>query len=303
MADDARTFDDLEQLLRDAANGDAEPTIRLATTSAAIGGAAARAGTTMDELIGAFDVRFGAVLNEITARSASAASIPDALSTVQSLHGAGAMARRAMIAGYGQAASVEARHRARIARHDVANAVGAVHNALVLLEDETVQLSREQITAMAKRNSRSSEILMRGHLSDQAALSPALGWRELRLPTNGAGGETTHALVVTNIAALHVLLDVLRDAIGDERTRLALSLGEIGRTSAVVQVHADGRAARPWTGTALDSLQGLASMLGLELHPEPNADGVRVVVPLSPRDERNDLRRERERHDADTLSL
>jgi hypothetical protein len=73
-------------------------------------------------------------------------------------------------AAFTRAAALDERKRIREARHDLMNAVGAVRNAILLMDDEASPDAREHFLAIARRNSLTAQELVRQHLSDSAAV-------------------------------------------------------------------------------------------------------------------------------------
>ncbi len=71
--------------------------------------------------------------------------------------------------------------------------------------------SRDHFRAIAKRNSASSESLVRLHLSDRAALGPALGWEEIQLVNSSDRHESSAVAggVFTNTSALDTIMDAI----------------------------------------------------------------------------------------------
>jgi hypothetical protein len=108
-----------------------------------------------------------------SAEMEDAGALHDALAAAQEIHHCCAQMRGAAAAGFAHAATVAARKRARTARHDIVNNIGTVRNALLLMDDEPDAAAREHFRAIAKRNSVSSEHLVRKHLADDAACNGA----------------------------------------------------------------------------------------------------------------------------------
>ncbi|MDB4877335.1 MAG: hypothetical protein JWM41_3781 [Gemmatimonadetes bacterium] len=293
-----------------ALDGASEESIRLATAAAAHGSAYAATSGTLSALVDEFDDLETVLLDRITERVASndVHSPADLLATARKLHVNAALARRAATAAFGHTVSTAARKRARIARHDIANAIGTVRNAILLMEDEAGESARDHFRAIAKRNSRSSEILVRSHLADHTALTAALGWDALPLSETGGaqhGGASASSLI-TNLGALETMLDAIRIAHRQppgQDDRLAVSFAASGATSGVLTVNVAAKDDMAVDPRALAALRELATALGLRLDDSAHAGAIRLVIPVSARDERHDVGGARQGNHADTVCL
>jgi signal transduction histidine kinase len=88
--------------------------------------------------------------------------------------------------GYTQAVSDAIRDRFRHLRHDLRNPLGTIKTVLALMDDESVPAdtrTHPRFRAMANRNARSLEDLIRARLSDAAALLPSLSFQRVSLRT------------------------------------------------------------------------------------------------------------------------
>jgi signal transduction histidine kinase len=88
--------------------------------------------------------------------------------------------------GYSQAASDGIRDRFRHLRHDLRNPLGTIKTVLALMDDDTVPedtRTHPRFRAMASRNARSLEDLIRARLSDAEALLPVLSFQTVSLRT------------------------------------------------------------------------------------------------------------------------
>jgi hypothetical protein len=288
----------VEELLA-AVGGGAAESIRLATAAAALGASYATAGGSVSSLVEEVDDLDSLLLERIASRTPAVTEPASPIATIRALQRASALGRRSATAAYGHALSTAARKRSRIARHDIANAIGTVRNAILLMEDEASEGSRDHFRAIAKRNSQSSETLVRSHLSDQMALSPALGWEELTVSTSGAVADVLPSdQPSTNMAAVETMLQAIRAVVSPDRGQAADSLttsfASVNSTSGVLTVawamcadQAAGSSAL--NSSALDALRTLAVALGLRLDGPDEGSSLRLLIPVSARDERNNL--------------
>jgi hypothetical protein len=275
-----------------ALDGTALGAVALARQSALFGAHLARIGASIAGLIDELDRLESAALDHIAADT-PAKPVDEVVHSIRQLHSQAAFARRAAIAAFGQTVSSEDRQRVRIARHDIANAIGTVRNAILLMEDEINQGAREHFRAIARRNSLSSEALVRSHLSDQNALTPALGWEALSSSAVLAAGDQDGrgANVVANVAAAEVVVELIC-AIGEECGRGGTSTvafaghDESAATLTITLAVADDR----FVGDdVVSGLRELAATFGLRLDGDVQADDLRLIVPLSPRNQGHDF--------------
>ena len=159
-----------------ATRGSQAERVRLTVTCAAAGARQANAGKSLAALLAEIDDLESTILGKIaeSVGGTTADSPTTALDGVRRTHDCCSRMRAAAIAGFGHAAASEARRRARAARHDIVNNIGTVRNAILLMDDEPDAAAREHFRAIAKRNSVTSEHLVRSHLSDEAACQGAL---------------------------------------------------------------------------------------------------------------------------------
>lgn len=149
--------------------------VRLAAACASAGARYAGACLSLAALVAEIDAIEGVVLEKLkqTVDPAKGAALHDALDAARVIHDCCSRMRTAAAAGFGHAVANAARKRARAARHDIVNNIGTVRNALLLMDDEPDAAAREHFRAIAKRNSVSSENLVRTYLSDDGARSAA----------------------------------------------------------------------------------------------------------------------------------
>jgi hypothetical protein len=161
------------------------------------------------------------------------------------------------------------------------------------MEDEISQAAREHFRAIARRNSLSSEALVRNHLSDQNALTPALGWESLSssgLFTAGDQGSRAPQ-AVANVAAAEVVVELIC-AIGEERGSggtPSVAFAGHGANTAVVSITLSVTDDRSVGDDVVSGLRGLASTFGLRLEGDPQSGDLRLIVPLSLRNQGQDL--------------
>lgn len=109
-------------------------------------------------------------------------------------------------AAFARVAGQRERKRIREARHDLMNAVGAVKNAIVLMDDGASNDARNQFLSIARRNSNAAQQLVREHLSEETALP---GWLECssqagdRAQSAPAGPEGSAPQQRRNLAGAH----------------------------------------------------------------------------------------------------
>jgi hypothetical protein len=237
MAEDGVRFDPAALLaaLWAARRGTRVDSVRLASACAEAGARYANASQSLVALLTEIDGIEATLLEKLkqSAETAETAALRDALAATRDIHDCCARMRRAAAAGFAHAASVAARKRARAARHDIVNNIGTVRNALLLMEDEPDVAAREHFRAIAKRNSVSSEHLVRKHLSDEAACSGAqvaladdvveLITRELSTCADRGCGEAMTAALEELGALIGVQLE--RDATGDHLRAVASASG------------------------------------------------------------------------------
>lgn len=288
-----------------AVGGGALESVRLASTGAAFGADFAVTGGSLAALIGELDELESILLKDLGA-SIAAASTQQIASAARVLHEKAALTRRASSAAFGQAVGAAGRKRVSIARHDIINAIGAVRNAILLMEDEAGQSAREHFRTMAKRNSRSSEMLVRFHLSDQSALTPALGWEEVSLSDLTASSDqgADRSRVVTDLAALDTMLDVIRAASPTAGNPGGWSVScANGATSGMLTIKLSTCDDCATASDILNALRDLATMMGLRFEGDSLDRELRLLVPLSGRDEGHDLGGARDSHHTDTVTF
>ncbi|HEY5060961.1 MAG TPA: hypothetical protein VII52_05455, partial [Gemmatimonadaceae bacterium] len=180
-------------------------------------------------------------------------------------------------------------------------------NAILLMDDENSQDAREHFRAIARRNSLSSEALVRNHLSDQNALTPALGWEALSASDLLAAGDRDAggASVVANVAAAEIVVELLC-ASGEEGGRSGTStvtFADDHATTAVVTIKLSVADDRYAGGDVVSGLRELAATFGLRLDGDAQSGDLRVIVPLSSRNQGHDLGGVRQGEHANAVGL
>lgn len=137
--------------------------VRLAVVCAAAGARQAAAGGSLAAIVADIDEVENSVFRDLVESSDEIAA------ELMHVHGCCSRMRAAAIAGFNHAATTRARRRVRAARHDIVNNIGTVRNAILLMDDEPDPVAREHFRAIAKRNSVTSEHLVRSHLSEDTA--------------------------------------------------------------------------------------------------------------------------------------
>jgi hypothetical protein len=291
-------------------SGEVDGSLGIAASAAAFGAAYGTSGGTQNSLVADLDCLEATLIEQIfeCAEPAQGEAL-ELAARVLKVHSLAALARRSAAAAFDHSLATAARQRSRIARHDIANAIGTVRNAIVLMEDETMDSAREHFRAIAKRNSFSSETLVRLHLSDRAALSAALGWEEVSLsdlsdPHDTSAGAGT---VYTNIGALETIVDAIRSfsghAISARDEPLSMSFIATNATGGVLTIQVPTHADRVTEPCALESFRSLAAALGLQMEDDSSLATLRFVLPLLARNERHDLRGTGQGDHADAVRL
>ena len=274
----------------DAIRGRAKASIRLSAAAAACGARHATKGSALSALIDDVDQLETLLLDRLADIATSRDDVvdrPTLMMLVKRSHACFAATRRAAAAGYANTASAMTRKRARMARHDIANAIGTVRNAMVMMDDQQTAAAMEHFRAIAKRNFHTAELLVRSHLSDDTAQTSVLGWQDVTLAdmdvTDVSPTDTRSAV---NVGALGTMLDALRAA-GD-RVHVTMTPPSASGPLAVATVRlaeVDGDVDE----LLIESLRQLASALGFTLAWDAGGEFLRVLIPLSARDEGNDL--------------
>ena len=275
-----------------ALDGTVFGSIGLARQSARLGAHFASTGASIAALVEELDRLESAVLEHIAA-SSSTKSTDEVVRSLRQLHACAAFARRAATAAFGHTVGSVDRQRVRIARHDIANAIGTVRNAILLMDDDISQDAREHFRAIARRNSLNSEALVRSHLSDQNALTPALGWEAFSSSALSAGtDQDAHdPNVVANLAAAEIVLELIR-AIGQEggrRGNLTAVFAGNDENTAVLAIKLSAIDDLFVVGEVVSGLRDLAAALGLSLEGDVQSDDLRLIMPLSPRNQGHDF--------------
>ena len=285
-----------------ATSGGPAQSVELGRRAAAFGDQFAGAGGSLAALVEELDALESIMLADVTSAAASP-SAGDMMNGVDRLHGQAAWARRTAAAAFGHAVSSAGRKRVRLARHDIANAIGTVRNAILLMDDEAAEGAREHFRAIAKRNSRASEVLVRSQLSDQTALTPALGWENVSISdlVGTSIGDTDGARVVTDAAALETMLDAIRMLAADGTSNLLDMDFSVRGGAGVLRVTLPPSGDYTPATTVRDDLHHLAAALGLRVADDVSEGELSLLVPLSTGHEGNDLGGTGQSHNADTV--
>ncbi|MEO6877191.1 MAG: hypothetical protein ABI205_01840 [Gemmatimonadaceae bacterium] len=284
--------------------------VNVAAAAAAFGAAYAASGGTQNSLVADLDSLEAALFERLFERAEpTSTEVRTLAARTRRVHALAALARRSAAAAFGHSIAVLARERARIARPDIANAIGTVRNAIVLMEDATVDTAREHFRAIAKRNSSRSETLVRSHLSDRAALNAALGWNEVSLSdlSNGPGAPTGADRVYMNVGALETIIDAIRSFGGCAESEcndpVPMSFTATTATTGVLTVQVPMCADRAADLRALESFRHLAAAIGLSLENDSSLDALRFALPLSAGNERHDFAGASQGDHADAVAL
>ena len=292
--------------LRAALAGTPADSIRLAREGAVFGSAFTAAGGSLAALVDELDTLESVLLDDIIAKTANGPP-PQIASAVRTLHDLAALTRRTSTAAFGHTASAAARKRVRMARHDMNNAIGTVRNAILLMEDGAAESERDHFREIAKRNSRGSEMLVRAHLSDQTALTPAFGWEDASISdVMGISDDTPErSRVVADFAALETMLGVIRVANpqAGKTAGASMSFATSGATSGVLTIHFSTCGDCALSPDIRNGLRDLATAMGLRLEGDDEGRDLRVLFPLLPGNEGHNLGGAGESHNADTIGF
>ncbi len=276
--------------------GEPNGAVGVAAAAAAYGAAYAESGGTQNSLVADLDSLEATLLERLFEDVGPTPSqVRELAPRMRRMHALAALTRRSAAAAFDHSIALAARKRARIARHDIANGIGTVRNAIVLMEDETVDATREHFRAIATRNSSSSETLVRSHLSDRAVLNAALGWNEMSLSdlSNDPDVPTRADTVYTNVGALETIIDAIRSFGGpvspDCDDPVPMSFTVTNATTGVLTIQVPMHTDRAVEPHALESFRHLASALGLTLENDSSLGSLRFALPLSAGNERHDF--------------
>jgi hypothetical protein len=291
--------------------------IRMAAVAAAYGSASAALGLTLAEVVAELDRLESALLAVFVQPDGTGDSQTRTPSRAPAhrVHECCSVARGAAIAAYGRTMSTRARSRVRSARHDIVNAIGAVRNSMLLMDDEPPGSGRERLRMIARRNSRQSESLVRAELGDETVLTPAVGWAEVEDAEDGRSRSESEPGVasdgIADIAALLALQDVLERAdgatpeTGGAGARPPAHSGSIPTPAAGTTVFRFERPADSslWRSDAVSALRELAHTLGVRFENDADNGSLRFVVPSVARHSGDDLGSPGEGNDRDAVSF
>jgi signal transduction histidine kinase len=147
-------------------------------------------GASLHHMLKALDLLNAMVLYTVelavSKESVVGANLGDGVRLCRRLQQGSSLLTLASTKGYTQAVSDAVRDRFRHLRHDLRNPLGTIKTVLALMDDETVPAdtrAHPRFRAMANRNARSLEDLIKARLSDAAALLPALSFQKVSLRT------------------------------------------------------------------------------------------------------------------------
>lgn len=267
--------------------------VQMAAAAAAFGAAEAARGNTLAELVVDLDSLESALFSAfVRPGGANDATPTGPRASAQEVHELCSVARTAAIAGYGQTMTERARARVRSARHDIVNAIGAVRNSMLMMDDEPAGNGRERLRAIARRNSRRSEALVRSFLADDSVLTAAIGWAEVdgRRSRDASSSEPTER-ATTDVAAALALASVIERA------------GAAPTSSAATMEFVPAADSPLWRADVLAAFRELATTLGVQFETDARSGSFRFRLPLIARHSRDDLGSSGESQDRDAVGF
>jgi hypothetical protein len=290
--------------------------VRMASAAAAYASTRAASGLTLAELVGDLDELESALLSVLAKAGdpgidgAPAGPRPAA----HRVHDCCSAARRVAVAAYGRTIAMRERSRVRNARHDIVNAIGAVRNSMILIDDEPTGKERERLHSIARRNSRRSETLVRTCLADESVLTGAVGWAAVELAGADEPRDESQAdrpsMAVMDIAAALAMQHVLELVGGRRREAGASARHGVMRsskpmtTASAASIRIEPAADSPlWQTDALAACTELATALGARIEADAADGSIRLVLPLVAGHSSDDLGRSSEGHDSDAVGF
>lgn len=280
-------FDRAVSVLADAGES-ATIDLDLLEAGITLGVAAEGAGLPLDALAEALEGRQGTDDSRLTSRR----------------HDGDSLLTHVALKGFALAQASASRRRARELRHDLRNPLGAVRNSLVLLGEALDagaprDAAGERLRAMAARNVASVEEMIRTRLGDCEAMR---GWTTLHRPAGDTIGSLGVPFVGTDASCgaavdacaleLAVRVAVSAGAMADRALPEVRLGGREGRLTVTVAPVREG----PLRSRAIALLERVVSCAGGHMLDGTAAAGaIAFELPLSSRDERNDLARPGER--------
>lgn len=291
---------------------------RMASTAAAYASTRAASGLTLAELVADLDELETALLAVLA--KAGGPEIDGAAArprpSAHRVHDCCSAARRVAIAAYGRTIAMRERSRVRSARHDIVNAIGAVRNSMVLMNDEPTGKERERLHSIARRNSRRSEALVRSCLADESVLTGAVGWAAVEHVGADASAARDELkadrarMAVMDIAAALALQHVLelvggmRHEAGASARQVAVRADTLATTASAASVRLEAPADSPlWQTDALAACKELATALGARFEADTADGSIRLVLPLVAGHSSDDLGSSSEGHDRDAVGF
>lgn len=269
--------------------------VQMGAAAAVFGAAQAAQGTPLAELVANLDRLEAALLSALVEPGRAGGSTSAGSHTsAQQVHDRCSVARSAAIAAYGQTIAERARSRARSARHDIVNAIGAVRNSMLIMDDELAGSKRVRLRMIARRNSRRSEALVRSYFADDSVLTGAVGWADVepdRNPTRQDSSSESPNGAMMDVAAALAIASILERA-GAKSTS----------SSGVMEVVQPADSPR-WRADALAAFQALATTLGVQFEHDAESGAFRFRLPLVARHSRDDLGSSGESHDRDAVGF
>lgn len=306
------------------------------------GAAALRRGVSLNQLLKELDGGVMLVLRAVdtaTRDYEGRTTAADGLAVARRICDAASLLRLAAAGGYTRGMVDELRSRYRTIRHDLRNPLGTIATAVALMDDESVPEATRQnpkVRAMVARNARSMEAMIASTLGDPAAQLPALVLQatSIRDLACAVRGDLTAAVdgidvVVGNdlptfpldSAGLELLLKAVVIAVARAAGRdahVVIDLAELTPWSLTIAIHprtADGRSGEVDLGFACQLASRLDGRIavrgGRQVHitipvaplSVVTADDAAMSPGASAGNERNDVARDGERADGQSLGL
>lgn len=307
------------------------------------GAAALRRGASLNQLLKELDGGVMLVLravDEATREFDGPTTAADGLAVARRISDAASLLRLSAAGGYTRGMVDELRSRYRTIRHDLRNPLGTIATAVALMDDESVPEATRQnpkVRAMVARNARSMEAMIASTLGDPAAQLPSLvlqatSIRELACAVRGDLDAAIDGIDVVvgddlptfplDSAGLELLLKAVAIAVAraaGSDAGIVIDLAELTSRTATIAIH-PRIARRASSAMDLDFARELARRLDTRISVHPGQQ-VRIAIPLAPmasagaadipvsprggsgRDERDDVARDGERPDRQSLSL
>jgi hypothetical protein len=311
-----RRRDDIERAalvtnIASALDGSPIAMLDVAAAAAVFGAAWARSGRTLNGLVEDLDLLEGIWLDHICGcePATRTGDANDPRASARRLHSISTTARQSAIAAFAHASASATKKRVRLARHDILNAIGAVRNGVLLMDDQPSDAKKAHLRGIATRNSFTAEMLVRLHLSDAACLTAALGWQEIGSweHPDCMDAPSGQLRAAANTGALDAIVRSVHRASRSERAPHS-NRGTIAISATTPDVGLLTLGTAPSADDVDDShvvetVRRLAAAMGLTLEDGSNPRQLRILFPLSAGDQRHDLGGAGQGYNGDSVRL